>query len=65
MRGRLAKTTVAIAQADDVVDERTLANLLRRIGSQTRHRVFETEAVVEVEARVRLELLFGTERQVS
>jgi len=50
---------VEIAAADDVVDEQALADLLRRIGSQTRRAVFETEAAVEIEQRVRKELRFG------
>jgi len=49
---------VEIAQAGDVRDERTLADLFRRIGWQSERRVsvFETEAARVVEERVRREL---------
>jgi len=53
---------VEIAQAADVVDERTLTDLFRRIGSETKHTVYETEAAVAVEELVRWELRFGVTR---
>lgn len=50
---------VEIARAAEVVDERTLQALLRRIGWEWRHTVFETEAALAVEERVRWEVRFG------
>ena len=47
---------VEIASALDVRDEQMVQDLLRRIGWEWKHTVFETEAALKVEERVRIEI---------
>ena len=54
---------VEIAQALDVRDEQTVQDLLSRIGWQWKHTVFETEAALMIEERVRFEVPFGARRR--
>ena len=54
---------VEIAGAADVRDEQSVEALLRRIGWEWRHTVFETEAALAIEDRVRLEITAAARRR--
>lgn len=54
---------VEIANALEVRDEQAVEALLRRIGWEWKHTVFETEAALAVEERVRLEVTSVSRRR--